>query len=314
MSERLDRALAQRGLVKSRTEAARRIDAGEVTVNGKTATRASQQVTDADVLAVAESDGFVSRAAAKLVAAIETFDVPVAGRTVLDLGASTGGFTQVCLREGAGRVVALDVGHDQLDARIRADARVTVVEGENARYLTAARLTELVQQPNETTASSEASNETMTAADIDLVVGDLSFISLRHILPAIRASVVNLRDAILLVKPQFEVGRTGVRGGIVSSDDAAVDAVCEVIGCAREVGFTPRSLVPSPITGTHGNREYLLWLQPHPPATVDGGTDSSTARSADHPANLDEIPAAWEPMERYVRKIVGRPIPGGNPT
>jgi 23S rRNA (cytidine1920-2'-O)/16S rRNA (cytidine1409-2'-O)-methyltransferase len=171
--------------------------------------------------------------------------VDARGRVALDVGASTGGFTQVLLQHGAARVVALDVGHDQLDGLLRADTRVTVIEGENARYLTRARLDELTG-----------------GAHPDLVVGDLSFISLRHVLPALRESVPDARDYLLLLKPQFEVGRGYVRGGLVTDRDVAADAALAVIADAQELGLGLAGFAPSPITGTHGNSEFLMHLRP----------------------------------------------------
>lgn len=244
MTDRLDRALAARGLSKSRTEAARLIEAGDVYVNGMLATKVSQQVDEAAILEIEREDRWVSRAAQKLLTALEAFGIDVAGREALDVGASTGGFTQVLLHHGATRVIALDVGHDQLDPLIRADTRVTVVEGENARYLSAERLAELAP-----------------GVHPDLIVGDLSFISLRHVLPALRASVPGASDYVLLLKPQFEVGRKQVRGGLVANPTVAAEAAIDVVKDAAELGLGLAGFAPSPITGMHGNHEYLLWLR-----------------------------------------------------
>ncbi|WP_125107276.1 MULTISPECIES: TlyA family RNA methyltransferase [Gulosibacter] len=244
MTDRLDRALAARGLAKSRTEAARLVDAGLVFVDGIAATKASQQVGDAAILEVQREQRWVSRAAHKLLTALEAFGIDCAGREALDVGASTGGFTQVLLHHGAREVIALDVGHDQLDPLIRADTRVRVVEGENARYLTAERLEQLAP-----------------GVHPDLVVGDLSFISLRHVLPALRASVPAARDYVLLLKPQFEVGRGHVRGGLVTDPAVAADAALDVVRDAAGLELGLAGIAPSPITGMHGNHEYLLWLR-----------------------------------------------------
>lgn len=287
MTTRLDVALAERGLARSRTDASGYIDRGQVTVNGVTVRKASHKVGSSDTLEVIGASEYVSRAAQKLLRALDAFGIDPHSRIAVDLGASTGGFTQVLLQRGSSAVVALDVGHDQLDSALRADARVVVVEGENARYLDAERLAALLR----------ARAASFEADAIDLVVGDLSFISLRHILPAIRASVPALRDAVLLIKPQFEVGRAAIRGGIVTSSDAAIDAICEVIECARAEGFTVAGLEPSPITGTHGNAEYLLWLQHELEAA-----SANTTRTM----NTVDIPGGWERLEQYVRKIVER--------
>lgn len=286
---RLDQALAARGLVRSRTDAARSISAGHVLVNGKPAHKAAMRVGDDDQIEITQRSEFVSRAAGKLQHALTVFGCSVAERTALDLGASTGGFTQVLLAHGCSRVVALDVGHDQLAAEIRDDGRVTVIEGENARFLDQSRLDTLLT----------GRDAQFCADDIDLVVGDLSFISLRHILPIIWQTVANARDTVLLIKPQFEVGRSGVSGGIVRDDALAVDAVCDVIENARAIGFHPQGITASPVEGTHGNREYLLWLR------RGDAADGPAVDSAAEGSGYTPIPADWDALQHAVRKIVG---------
>lgn len=241
---RLDAALAARGLARSRTHAAKLIADGLVTVDGVPVVKASAQVRDSQAIEVAGSDHYVSRAAHKLIAALDSFAVPVDGRLVLDVGASTGGFTQVLLERGARRVIALDVGHGQLESSIRSDARVTVVEGSNARYLTAAALEE-----------QSGISETPS-----LVVGDLSFISLTTVLPALVATVGLGADFVMLIKPQFEVGRTGIREGIVREAGLREDAVNGVLWSAWDLGLPTAGVISSPIAGNSGNREYLVWL------------------------------------------------------
>ena len=241
---RLDAAMADRGLVRSRTQAARVIAAGLVTVDGEPVVKAAFQVADSSYIEIAESDHYVSRAAHKLIAALDAFDVPVDGRLALDVGASTGGFTQVMLERGARRVIALDVGHGQLAAPIRADPRVSVVEGFNARSMTADSLAE-----------ASGVHETPT-----LVVADLSFISLGMVLPALLATVGSAADFVLLIKPQFEVGRTGIREGVVRSADLRADAVINVLWAAWDLGLGTAGVIPSPIAGNSGNREYLTRL------------------------------------------------------
>ncbi len=184
---RLDRALVARGLARSRTHAQQLIDAGVVTVDGATATKPALEVGDDAVLAAAHPDHYVSRAAHKLLGALDACpELPVTGRTALDVGASTGGFTQVLLERGAARVHAIDVGHGQLAAEIAADPRVVAREGLNARDLTAADLGG--DRP-------------------DLVVADVSFISLTLLLVPILGAASDSADLLLMVKPQFEVGR-----------------------------------------------------------------------------------------------------------
>ncbi|MDM7892988.1 TlyA family RNA methyltransferase [Curtobacterium caseinilyticum] len=241
---RLDALLAARGLVKSRTAAAKLVQAGRVTVGGTAVVKPSAPVPPDAELVVDTEDEWVSRAARKLVRALEVFDVDPRDRVVLDVGASTGGFTQVLLHHGAARVVALDVGHGQLDPVLAIDERVRVVEGCNARNLTA----------------EEYGSLDPAAPDTSLVVGDLSFISLRIVLPVL-AEAVPADEFVLLVKPQFEVGRTGVREGIVRDAALRNDALMNVLWSAWDAGLGTVGLAASPIVGTHGNREYLAHFQ-----------------------------------------------------
>nr|WP_245631615.1 TlyA family RNA methyltransferase [Curtobacterium ammoniigenes] len=241
---RLDTLLAARGLVRSRTAAARLVQDGRVTVNGRPVVKASTLVDDTASLAVEVESEWVSRAAGKLIAALDAFAVDPNGRVVLDVGASTGGFTQVLLARGADRVLALDVGHGQLDPQIRADRRVVAVEGCNVRTLT----------PVDFDAIDSAACRT------SLIVGDLSFISLRLVLPAL-AACTPADTMVLLVKPQFEVGRSGVREGIVHNADLRHDSVMNVLWAAWDLGFGTDGVIESPVVGTHGNREYLVHLR-----------------------------------------------------
>ncbi|WP_010202085.1 TlyA family RNA methyltransferase [Salinibacterium sp. PAMC 21357] len=241
---RLDAALAARGLARSRTHAAKLIADNLVTVVGIAIPKASTPVNDDHVIEVAETDHYVSRAAHKLVAALDSFGVDATGKLALDVGASTGGFTQVLLERGAREVIALDVGHGQLVDVIRSDARVRTIERENARYLTAESLAALsgtVEAPT-------------------LVVSDLSFISLRTVLPALQASVSETADFVLLVKPQFEVGRTNIREGIVHGSALRDEAIMGVLWAAWDLGLGTAGVIASPIAGNAGNREYLVWL------------------------------------------------------
>ncbi|MBF4583157.1 TlyA family RNA methyltransferase [Curtobacterium sp. VKM Ac-2865] len=241
---RLDAAVAARGLAKSRTAAAKLILDGRVSVDGAPVIKASTPVTEDTQIVVDAGDEWVSRAALKLVGALDTFGVDPSGRVALDVGASTGGFTQVLLARGARRVVALDVGHGQIDPVVGLDDRVTVVEGVNARNLTAADY--LALDP--------------AAGETSLVVGDLSFISLRIVLPAL-VEAVPADEYVLLVKPQFEVGRGGVREGIVHDADLRNDALMNVLWAAWDLGFGTSGIAASPILGTHGNHEYVARLQ-----------------------------------------------------
>ncbi len=246
MTTRLDAAVAARGLARSRTHAAQLIDAGLVSVDGQPVVKSSVKVGDDQLIEVAASDHYVSRAAHKLIAALDAFAVDPRGRVALDMGASTGGFTQVLVERGAVRVLAVDVGHGQLAADIAALPEVVAVEGFNVRHMTAASLAEAAG-----------------TADIpSLVTGDLSFISLTHVLPAAAAVCAADADLVLLVKPQFEVGRTGVREGLVTDAGRRADAVATVLWSAWDAGLGTHGVIASPIAGTHGNREFLIHLRP----------------------------------------------------
>ncbi|MBN7792088.1 TlyA family RNA methyltransferase [Microbacterium sp. 2216-1] len=243
---RLDAALAARGLARSRTHAASLIADGLVRIDGVIAIKASTAVTDDADLAVDGGDHYVSRGAHKLIAALDGFDVAVQGRLALDMGASTGGFTQVLLERGARRVLAVDVGHGQLAPALAADPSVVLVEGFNVRHMTAQTLAEATGEPTRP----------------DLIVGDLSFISLALVLPAVAETAGAHADILLLIKPQFEVGRTAVKGGLVTSAAARVDAVERTLWSAHDAGLGTLGILPSPILGTHGNAEYLVHLAP----------------------------------------------------
>jgi 23S rRNA (cytidine1920-2'-O)/16S rRNA (cytidine1409-2'-O)-methyltransferase len=246
MTPRLDAELAARGLARSRTHAATLISDGLVTVNGRPVVKASTQVGDDAVLEVAGADHYVSRAAHKLIAALDAFGVEVAGRPALDMGASTGGFTQVLRERGAEPVIAVDVGHGQLAASIAIDPGVISIEGFNVRYMT----------PESLAAASGV------AQAPSVITGDLSFISLGHVLPAARAVAAADADLVLLVKPQFEVGRTAVKGGLVTDAASRADAVANVLWAAWDEGLGTCGVASSPIAGTHGNSEYIAHLAP----------------------------------------------------
>lgn len=246
MTTRLDAAVAARGLARSRTHAAQLIDAGLVSVDGRTIVKSSARVADDSVIEVAASDHYVSRAAHKLLAALDAFGVEVTGRLALDMGASTGGFTQVLRERGATPVIAVDVGHGQLAPTIAADEQVIAVEGFNVRYMTPDTL-------------AEASGIAMPPR---IVTGDLSFISLTHVLPAVAAVAAPDADIVLLIKPQFEVGRTGVREGLVTDPGRRADAIATVLWAAWDAGLGTHGLIASPVVGTHGNAEFVAHLRP----------------------------------------------------
>ena len=229
--------MLDRKLAPSRERARALVIAGQVTVDGRTVTKAGTAVDDeADVALIAPDHPYVGRGGLKLAHALDTFQISVARRECLDIGASTGGFTDVMLQRGAARVVALDVGHGQLDWRLRQEARVVVLEHVNARTLTL----------------------DMLPGRVDLVTIDVSFISLARILPVVPPVLNPGADVVALVKPQFEAGRKEVRKGIIR--DAAVHArvLEEVAAVGAEVGLTRVASTSSPITGQKGNVEFLV--------------------------------------------------------
>lgn len=235
---RLDLALEQRGLLPSRARARDAILRGTVSVNGAPAKKPNQMVGDDDVLSLEDpASGYVSRAALKLIAGLEAGAVSVAGKTCLDVGSSTGGFTQVLLERGAAKVFAVDVGHEQLHESLRRDPRVVSLEGTNARDLDP----DLIPEP------------------IDLLVSDVSFVSLTKVLAAPLALCGPKAEAVILYKPQFEVGREFVgKGGIVSDNAASERALGAVVAFVEGAGFALRQTVISPIAGGDGNVETVL--------------------------------------------------------
>jgi 23S rRNA (cytidine1920-2'-O)/16S rRNA (cytidine1409-2'-O)-methyltransferase len=241
---RLDALLVHKGLVESREKARALILAGQVDVGGRGAPKAGTMVdVEADVRVIGPDHPGVSRGGLKLTQALDAFRVDVTGRLALDIGASTGGFTDVLLQRGASRVIALDVGHGQLHWKLRQDPRVTVIEGANARHLTRADLPDV-------------------GAGLGIVVIDVSFISLSLILPVVPPLLAPGACVIALVKPQFEAGRKDVgRKGVVSDPEVHARVVAAVTGFAAEVGLVRRGLTESPITGARGNKEFLMLLE-----------------------------------------------------
>ncbi len=303
---RADVELVRRGLARSRRHAAEIVAAGRVTVAGRAVLKPATPVpADAvlDVAAAAGDPSYASRAGGKLAGALDTLAADPAGRVVpdavaggwcLDLGASTGGFTDVLLRRGAAHVVALDVGHGQLVPELRADRRVTVVEGFNVRDLTAG---DLERAP-------------------DLVVGDLSFISLTLVVPVVAAVLPAGAPALLLVKPQFEVGRERLgSGGVVRDPALHADAVLAVVRAASGHGLAARAVVPSPLPGPSGNREYFCWFErvaaDHDAVrALDGpGVEAGVARAVAWLPPGEGEPPATPP----VAHLAPAPTPGGAP-
>ena len=238
--KRADVLLVERGLFESRAKARAAIEAGGVTADGRIVVKPSEALDEASEIVAAAAYPWVGRGALKLAHALETWAVLVAGRVVLDVGASTGGFTEVALNRGAARVYAVDVGRGQLHPRLTADPRVVSLEGLDARSLT----TELIPEPP------------------GLIVTDVSFIGLAKALPAALALARPDADLVALVKPQFEVGPERVgKGGLVKDEAARAEALDGVCSFLEGVGWRVQATVQSPIVGGDGNLEWLLWAR-----------------------------------------------------
>jgi 23S rRNA (cytidine1920-2'-O)/16S rRNA (cytidine1409-2'-O)-methyltransferase len=256
---RLDTLLTERGLFESRSRAAAAVIAGDVRVAGRPAHKPGTLVPEDEQLAVAEEPPFVSRGGIKLRNALDAFGLDPTGRHALDVGAATGGFSDCLLQRGAAAVIALDVAYGELDWRIRTDERVTVIERRNARSLQPA---ELPFTP-------------------DLIVADVSFISLVKILPAVLACAAPRFDCLALVKPQFEVGRARVgKGGVVRSADDRRRALVAVAEHARdELGGAVLGFASSALPGPAGNRESFVWLAEAGRAGAVGDLEAAARRA-----------------------------------
>jgi 23S rRNA (cytidine1920-2'-O)/16S rRNA (cytidine1409-2'-O)-methyltransferase len=260
---RLDAELVRRKLARSREHAGRLIAEGRVTVGGNVAAKSATQVETSAALVVREDEsdpGYVSRGGHKLAGALDAFTphgLAVEGRRALDAGASTGGFTDVLLRAGAAEVVAVDVGYGQLAWSLQSDARVTVKDRTNVRELTL---------------------EDIDGKPVDLVVGDLSFIPLGLVLPALLRCAAPGADLVLMVKPQFEVGRERLgSGGVVRSAALRAEAVLGVAGQAAGLGLGTLGVTASPLPGPSGNVEYFLWLRAGAPAVDAADVERAVA-------------------------------------
>ncbi len=243
---RLDLLLVERGLASSRERARALILAGRVLVREQKIDKPGTAVPmDSPIRLLGEEMPYVSRGGLKLAAALEHWQLEVAGRACLDVGASTGGFTDCLLQHGAAHVTAVDTGFGQIDMKLRNDPRVRLMERTNARLLKPGSLTEPIQNQENT-----------------LLVMDVSFISATLVLPAVLAAAPALAEAVILVKPQFEAGREHVRKGGIVRDPLAHDlAIAKVADCVRELGWHVVETIPSPITGAEGNREFLLYAK-----------------------------------------------------
>ncbi|HTG01510.1 MAG TPA: TlyA family RNA methyltransferase [Nitrospirota bacterium] len=235
---RLDRLLVERSLAESRERAQALIFAGQVLVDGQKIDKAGAQVrSDADIRILGEASAYVSRGGLKLEHALKEFSVSVAGKTALDIGASTGGFTDCLLQNGCRRVYAVDVGYGQLAWKLRQDPRVVAIERANIRTLDAS----LIPEP------------------VDLAVIDVSFISLEKVIPPVVRFLRPVSEIIALIKPQFEVGKDQVgKGGIVKDEEARTAAVERISDFIKRQGLEVKGITPSPITGQDGNVEFLV--------------------------------------------------------
>ncbi|WP_449418001.1 TlyA family RNA methyltransferase [Phormidium nigroviride] len=257
--QRLDALLVNLDLCASRQQAQRLIRAGEVTVNQQVIDKPGTEVDVLAVIKIKERPPFVSRGGEKLAKALEVFNIPVAGRICLDGGISTGGFTDCLLQAGAAKVYGVDVGYGQVDWRLRNDTRVILKERTNLRYLTP---TELYGE----LPLKDGGNYP------DLGVADVSFISLTKILPALSELLISPKELVLLVKPQFEVGRDRIgKKGVVRSAVDQADAIYQVCCAAIALGWEYRGLTWSPLVGPAGNIEYLLWLGAENSTVVNTG-------------------------------------------
>lgn len=238
--KRADVLLVERGLFESRAKARAAIEAGGVTADGRAVARASDMIDETAQIVAAPAHPWVGRGALKLVHALDLWPMAVDGRVVLDVGASTGGFTEVCLARGAARVFSVDVGRGQLHASLAADPRVTSLEAVDARTLTPAQVTQAPQ----------------------LIVADVSFISLAKALPAALALAAPGADLVVLVKPQFELSPERIgKGGLVKDEAARAEALAAVRNFLETTGWSVQATTDSPIAGGDGNREFLLWAR-----------------------------------------------------
>ena len=254
MKTRLDAELVRRELARSREQAADLIESRSVLVNGIPATKPATQVdAQTSIVLAGKRDDFVSRGGHKLAGALDVFtEVVIDGKVCLDAGASTGGFTDVLLRRGARKVIAVDVGYGQLAWELRSNEKVVILDRTNIRHLTGE----------------------MVGDDVDIVVADLSFISLSLVLPALAAVSKSSADFLLMVKPQFEVGRERLgAGGVVRDPALRRSAVLDVAQSAYDVGLGTMGIAASPLPGPAGNVDYFLWLRRGAPAISEAELD-----------------------------------------
>ena len=267
-SMRLDQTLVYRGLLPSRERAKAAILAGEVTVNGTEERKPSREIREADTLALRETHSYVGRGYLKLRKALEAFSLDVAGKICMDIGASTGGFNQLLLERGAAKVYAIDVGTGQLAASLRTNPRVVSLEKTDFRAVTAQQ----VGRP-------------------EFACADVSFISLKLLLPNLYALLSANGEAVCLLKPQFETGKP-VKHGVVKDPKEHIRVIAEVIRAAEQAGFACRNLGYSPVMGGNGNIEFLLHL-----SINDNNTDSVISINDNYLSINDIVNQAWEDLK-----------------
>ncbi len=237
MKERLDKILTERGLAESRARALSLVMAGQVTVDGRVISKAGTPVNTDAIIAVKKRCPYVSRAGYKLEAAVDAFKIEIKDKVAVDVGASTGGFTDLLLQRGASRVYAVDVGHSQLHYRLRNDPRVVCLEKVNARTIERS----LIPEP------------------CDIAVFDVSFISLRLVIPPVLNILKKPSEIVALVKPQFEAGKGMTKKGIIKDEDTAISVVENIKEFLYSIGLIPLGNIPSPVKGAKGNQEYLIY-------------------------------------------------------
>jgi 23S rRNA (cytidine1920-2'-O)/16S rRNA (cytidine1409-2'-O)-methyltransferase len=272
--QRLDVLLVERNLCDSRQQAQRLIRAGEVKVNQQVIDKPGTEVDPAAQVELRQKSPYVSRGGEKLAKAIAQFQIPITGRVCLDGGISTGGFTDCLLQSGAAQVYGIDVGYGQVAWTLRQDPRVILYERKNLRYLKP----EDVYPPD--------------ALWADLGVADVSFISLTKVLPALWELLRSPREVVLLVKPQFEVGRDRVgKNGVVRDPQDQAAAIAQVLEAAQTLGWTYQGLTWSPLVGPAGNIEYLLWLKSLPAEELsDAAIDLNSVKQVVHQAQASLHP------------------------
>lgn len=252
MSERLDAYLVSKGLAKSRERAKELIKSGSVMINGKPALKPSLIVNENDKVTAGSDHSYVGRGAFKLIKALDVFKIDVCGRVCADIGASTGGFTQVLLERGADKVYAVDVGHGQLDASLASDERVVNMEGTNVRELTASSFDD----------------------EISFICIDVSFISLKSILDSLTSIILPGGEIAALIKPQFEAGKSALnKKGIVKDRKAHIRVINDLIAAFTVSGLNVKGITFSPIAGGSGNIEYLVYLKNETPEIYSGSIE-----------------------------------------